>query len=234
MPHWHQRPSEEEDRVEAKPGKWIEPLALHGGLFRLPSILGDWIAMLLRSHRPRTTHPTVERPYGDFVYLDTETTGLGGDIRIVDIAIVDDAGETLIDSLVDPLIPIPAGATAIHGIYDEDVVGMPTLADLMPQVHDAIRGRSVVIYNSSYDQRLFPGRLDAALSVHCAMRRFKQLAIAAGRGNGTLTKAAIWANHAWTGVQHRALADALAARTVWRRLEKLGVPRADGSQAHRD
>lgn len=209
---------------------WKGPERPNGEPTQAPSLLRTWIAMLLRAARPRPTPLATARACGDFVYLDTETTGLGSDVRIVDLAIVDDAGETLIDTLVDPLVPIPAGATAIHGIYDEDVVGMPTLDDLMPQVHDAIRGRSVVIYNSSYDQRLFPGRLDAAVSVHCAMRRFKQLAIASGSGNGTLTKAAIWANHAWTGVQHRALADALAARTVWRKLEAHGVPPVEGAR----
>ena len=198
---------------------------------RPTSILRNWITMLLRSTSPRATSPATARACGHFVYLDTETTGLGGDIRIVDLAIVDDTGNTLIDTLVDPLVPIPRGATAIHGIYDEDVAGMPTLDDIMPRVRDAIRGRGVVIYNASYDQKLFSGRLDAAHSVHCAMRRFKQLPIAVGNGNGTLTRAAVWANHEWTGVQHRALADALAARTVWQRLEELGVPLPDSASS---
>lgn len=153
------------------------------------------------------------------VYLDTETTGLFGDIRIVELAIVDDAGNVLIDTLVDPLLPIPAGATAVHGIDDVAVAGKPTLDELMPRVHAAIRGKTVVIYNAAYDQKLFPGRLGEANSVQCALRRFKLLAIAGGSGNGTLIRAAAWANHAWTGAQHRALADALAARSVWRMLE---------------
>jgi DNA polymerase III alpha subunit (gram-positive type) len=126
------------------------------------------------------------------VYLDTETTGLAGDVRIVELAIVDDAGEPLLDTLLDPLIPIPSQATAIHGIGDDDVAGCPTLDELLPRIDAAIRGTRVVIYNVSYDQRLFPDRLAPARSVHCAMRRFKQLAVAQGRGNGTLARAAAW------------------------------------------
>jgi DNA polymerase III epsilon subunit-like protein len=153
------------------------------------------------------------------VYLDTETTGLFGDVRIVDVAIVDHAANVLVDTLVNPGIPIPVETSRIHGIYDADVAGKPTIDAIMPLINDAIRGRKVVIYNASYDQNLFPCRLGAATSVHCALRRFKQLPIALGKGNGNLRKAAEWAGHAWTGAQHRALADALAARTVWQRLE---------------
>lgn len=36
----------------------------------------------------------------DVVYLDTETTGLGPDAEIVDIAVVDQAGRVLLNSLV--------------------------------------------------------------------------------------------------------------------------------------
>jgi DNA polymerase III epsilon subunit-like protein len=163
--------------------------------------------------------PPDHHEYRRYVYLDTETTGLFGDVRIVDVAIVDDAGDVLIDTLVNPGIAIPAQTSRIHGIYDDDVAGKPTLREIMPRIDDAIRGRSVVIYNAAYDRRLFPGQLDVALSVHCALRRFKQLPIAVGSGNGTLAKAAAWARHEWTGQQHRALADALAARSVWQRLE---------------
>lgn len=161
------------------------------------------------------------------VYLDTETTGLGADARIVEVAIADDTGLPLVNTLVDPGIAIPYGASAIHGIFDEDVAGMPSIQDLMPRIDDAIGGRRVVIYNVSYDQRLFPCRLSRASAVLCAMRRFKQLPVARGSGNGTLSRAADWAGHRWSGAAHRAMADALATRTVWQMLEAHGVPVAE-------
>lgn len=174
------------------------------------------------------TSPPVRDDYRpamlDTVFLDTETTGLFGDVRIVEIAIVDHEGRPLVDTLVNPGIPIPWQASKVHGIGDDDVAGMPSLSQLMPQVNSAVRNRRVVIYNASYDQRLFPCGLREARAVHCAMRRFKQLPLAAGRGNGTLSSACVWAGHQWTGVAHRALADALAARTVWQRLERERVP----------
>ena len=47
--------------------------------------------------------------------LDTETTGLYDDAEIVEISIIDENGGVLLDTLVKPLKPIPAEATAIHG-----------------------------------------------------------------------------------------------------------------------
>ena len=62
--------------------------------------------------------------------LDTETTGLGSDARICQIAAIDLHSNVLIDTLVNPECPIPADATAIHGITDEMVKDAPTLFDL--------------------------------------------------------------------------------------------------------
>ena len=57
------------------------------------------------------------------VYLDTETTGLDKTAEIVEIAVVDDAGQILINQLVRPSKPIPAEVTLLHGITNEMVAG---------------------------------------------------------------------------------------------------------------
>ena len=61
----------------------------------------------------------------NLVILDTETTGLYDPARIVDIAVTTAAGDVLLDTLVDPGVPIPPEATAVHGITDADVAGKP-------------------------------------------------------------------------------------------------------------
>lgn len=188
------------------------------------STLHSWVRRRLGAAALRSTAPIRA---GDTLFLDTETTGLHGHIGIVEIAIVDQDGNVLIDTLVNPEMPIPAQATAIHHITDADVVGAPALAEIMPRVNQIIRGKRVVIFNRSYDQRLFPCRLNQARSVHCAMLRFGQLSIASGRGNGTLASAAAWAGHVWTGSPHRALADSLAAASVWRSLDAAQIPLRD-------
>lgn len=148
------------------------------------------------------------------VYLDTETTGLSpakGD-TIVEVAIVDDHGRALIDTLVNPCRPIPWQASNIHGISDDMVRGKPTLAQLMPRVLEIVQSQQVVIYNARFDARFFPGELGQAGVVECAMLRFADLH--GGRWQ-RLDLAARHVGHQWSGAAHRALADALACRSVW-------------------
>lgn len=87
------------------------------------------------------------------VVLDTETTGLHDGARIVEIAVLGIDGEVLLDSLVNPRVPIPAEATRIHGITDSMVATAPTFTDLLVPLTAALHGRKVVIYNRDFDKR---------------------------------------------------------------------------------
>ena len=63
------------------------------------------------------------------VFLDTETTGLDPDHdELLEIAIVDDSGEVLLDTLIKPSTnnPVWPEAEAIHGIAPEMVADAPT------------------------------------------------------------------------------------------------------------
>ncbi len=97
-----------------------------------------------------------------FVVLDTETTGLDDKAQIVSIAVIDQAGETLLHTLVRPTVPIPAEATAIHGITDADVAGAPTMAELYDDLRALLSHRTVIIYNAEYDTRLLRQSIRAA------------------------------------------------------------------------
>jgi DNA polymerase III epsilon subunit-like protein len=70
-----------------------------------------------------------------YAILDTETTGLEYNSRIVEIAVTTADGEVLLDTLVNPGEPIPADATAIHKITDEMVANAPSLLRNPPQPH---------------------------------------------------------------------------------------------------
>jgi len=148
------------------------------------------------------------------VYLDTETTGFSparGD-AIVEIAIVDSAGRALVDTLIDPKRPIPWQATKVHGITDDMVRGKPTLRQVMPRVLEIIAQEQIVIYNANFDAPFFPGQLQQSRGVLCAMTSFANVLGGPWR---KLDAAARHVGHRWTGDAHRALADALACRSVW-------------------
>lgn len=88
------------------------------------------------------------------VYLDTETTGLGQLDEIVEISVLDSDGAILVDTLVKPSRSIPGDASAIHGIYDDEVALAQCWPDVWPAVAGALLGRTVVIYNAEFDLRM--------------------------------------------------------------------------------
>jgi DNA polymerase III epsilon subunit-like protein len=159
------------------------------------------------------------------LFLDTETTGLSPDNgdSLVEVAIVDARGHPLLNTLVNPGRSIPWRATEVHGITSEMVRGQPTLTQLMPRIRQIVANETVVIYNSTFDTPFFPGQLQEARSIECAMRRFSG-AIGAKRWQ-KLDTAAKHVGHRWTGTAHRALADALACRSVWEWLQPSDLAR---------
>jgi DNA polymerase-3 subunit epsilon len=169
------------------------------------------------------------------VYLDTETTGLhpvpiegvGGTYMcvpgIVEIALVDEAGNTLLHSLVNPWPHREwPEAMEFHHITPEMVRHAPLIHELWPAIFRMTQGARVVIYNAEYDRRLFPnGDLaSAGCKLECAMLRYaKHRGVPGKKGYGyawhKLTDAAAHVGHDWgTSQAHRALADTLAARSV--------------------
>jgi DNA polymerase-3 subunit epsilon len=85
------------------------------------------------------------------LYLDTETTGIEKTSEIVEIAIVDDDGNQLFQSLVKPSKPIPASAMAIHGITNQMVAGSPTFPILWQKIRPLFGNQMIGAYNSEFD-----------------------------------------------------------------------------------
>ena len=92
------------------------------------------------------------------VIFDTENTGLGADVDIVEIAWIDGEGEALLISSVRPAHPMPRDGTNVHGITSTDVKGAPTILKLKPMLQEIRRrvgrGNRVSAYNLDYDARL--------------------------------------------------------------------------------
>ena len=92
----------------------------------------------------------LERP---IVFYDLETTGTNPSLdKIVSIGCVKinvDGSTESKYTLVNPTIPIPSGASAVHNIRDEDVVGKPTFQQLSKAMYAFFEGCDIAGYNSN-------------------------------------------------------------------------------------
>lgn len=86
-------------------------------------------------------------------FFDLETTGTQVDQdRIVSIHILkihpDGSRETK-SSLINPTVPIPKGASDVHGITDEMVAGSPVFKQLAKGIFEFLLGSDLAGYNSN-------------------------------------------------------------------------------------
>lgn len=78
------------------------------------------------------------------LYLDTETTGMGKNDRVCQIALLVDNGNTVesFEDIVNPRCKINKKASEVHNIYPEDVFGMPL-------IHNSGTFKTLLRYNNS-------------------------------------------------------------------------------------
>lgn len=94
----------------------------------------------------------------DLICFDFETTGVSAMTdRIIDMGAVRFTTDRLdIDTysqLVNPLRPIGAAASQVHGLYDHDVYDAPTLDNVLPQFLQFLQGAEVLIaHNAGFDR----------------------------------------------------------------------------------
>lgn len=92
-----------------------------------------------------------------FVSIDTETTGLGRDDRICQVAIASFFGDGRLETkswLVYPGRPIPEQATRIHGITDRMVRNAPTFSEIVEDVIAELERAPWVAHNLQFDARM--------------------------------------------------------------------------------
>lgn len=110
---------------------------------------------------------------GTALILDSETSGLGSDARICQLAVIDLRGNKLLDTFVNPQIKIPEDAIVIHGITDDMVKDAPTIKDLDLLFLEA---NLVIIYNADFDLRLLEqsGYDTKHVEAMCAMTAYSK------------------------------------------------------------
>lgn len=181
------------------------------------------------------------------VFLDTETTGLDDEAQIIEIAIVNDAGAVLFESLVKPTVPVDYEAQEIHGIGPERLATAPAWPDIAEQVRAVLEDKRVVIFNSKFDIRLLQQTAtahaagqgveayDAAvkwimkLETVCAMYRAAKVFGATNRyGTISLVDAAAAAGVDFQGRAHSAAGDAGTTALLWKALNRREKDRERG------
>jgi DNA polymerase III epsilon subunit family exonuclease len=145
-----------------------------------------------------------------YAVLDVETTGLDPrDDRVVEVACLRVVCGRVIGrfaSLVDPQRPIPARASAVHGIVDDDVAGAPTLAQLAPRIGAMTRDAVVVAHNAAFDVGFLP--FVAERPILCTLKLARRLVDAPNYRNDTLRRVLSLRPDAPATRAHRAEADA--------------------------
>ncbi len=86
-------------------------------------------------------------------FIDLETTGINITTdRIVELAIVkisQDGTKQIKRKLINPLMPIPASSSAIHGITDEMVKDAPSFKQVANEIKQFLEGCDLGGYNSN-------------------------------------------------------------------------------------
>ena len=170
----------------------------------------------------------------DVLIFDTETTGLDGAAEIVELSIIDTAGNVLYDALVMPKGNIPGAASRVHGI-DRGML-QKAGARSWPEHHDEVMrilqgARTLLAYNIKYDARLLWQTVDQyALPLaqlpeqDCVMLAYaKHRRVPGSRGGYRWHKLQDALHHEGLHVQgqaHRALADCKATLGIARVLAR--------------
>ena len=105
-------------------------------------------------------------------------------------------------------------AQRVHGISPIDVRHAPTQDRISNEIREVVKGKRVVIYNAPFDSKFLPELEDAA-EITCAMREFAKWNESRWK---SLTNATKIIGYEWEGA-HRALADTLALRAVWKHIQ---------------
>lgn len=126
----------------------------------------------------------------EFLILDTETSGVrGGFHEIVQIAVINSAGDTLLNTLVKPVKPERVlewssggkRAVDIHGLTPQMLADAPMFPAVYVQLRPIVEGRNVVVFNAAFDKQMIDGDCRrhqlAKLPVkkyHCAMLKYAE------------------------------------------------------------
>ena len=116
-----------------------------------------------------------------YFVADCETTGVKPTDRIIELAFValDEEFNVLGQgqSLIDPLMPIPYGASAVNGITDPMVAAEPTIDEYMELAGWPLLAEDSVLiaHNAAFDMRYLKPYMDPNALAACSLRLARQI-----------------------------------------------------------
>lgn len=147
--------------------------------------------------------------YGEWVVLDTETTGLYG-AQLCEICVLSKHGSPMINTLVKPDCEVSEGARNVHKITDEELKSAPDFTQIYDRLKQVIDNKLVVIYNAKFDSEVLFNMVKVCklprikFKTDCAMSQYARFY---GQWHD------YWRNYTWQklpGGSHRAYGDAHA------------------------
>lgn len=87
----------------------------------------------------------------DNLFLDTETTGLSDESRIIEIGITDSNNKIIFSSLINPGIHIPEETSRLNGITDDMVKNSPSFQEISSLLHEILDKRFFLAWNAEFD-----------------------------------------------------------------------------------
>lgn len=156
---------------------------------------------------------------GAAVILDFETCSFDG--AVCEVAVIAaDTGDVLVNTLIDPLMPITPAAQRVHGITAGDVAGAPCFPQVLPLIEQACQGRVAIAYNAEFDY----GRLQ----FECERWSVESPLEEVDHWDCAMVERAAWLRrHRYLrlGGNHRALGDVLATRELVHSMAARGTGR---------
>lgn len=171
-------------------------------------------------------------PLEAILVFDTETTGLSWDDEVLQLAVVDAAGNRLFDGLFRPRRATEwPDAEKVNGISPAKVAGAPLLVERADFLYACFsRARAYATYNGQFDARLLSqSGLDIPARPHIdVMRRYAQVHGTEPAPHGTgyrFSKLGQVAERYGIGdfAAHDAMGDALATAACFREIAEEGL-----------
>lgn len=158
----------------------------------------------------------------DYVFVDTETTGLNHESdEILSVSVIDDEGICLFHSLIKPQRITEWGeAEKVNGISSEMVEHAPTFESVKAHLRDVFKNREVVIYNAGFDTVFLGETLTESKAVRCCMQAFTDFMQEWSEKHQAmkwfkLIDAVAEVNPVFSFKAHDSLEDCRATREVW-------------------